>query len=70
MLHPPKCTPFHFESMLPALFQVESSEVSHADSPSNNPTFALRQEFRTGPEGVSGLTHIVALYRGLGSQEI
>lgn len=33
----------------------DCSEVCHADSPTSNPVFGLRQEYRTGPEGVSGL---------------
>lgn len=54
------------ESLSLPLFQVECSEVSYADSPSSNPVFALRQEYRTGPESVSRIPHIrVALCRVL-----
>eukprot|EP00903_Cladosiphon_okamuranus_P014233 g13222.t1 len=34
----------------------DCSEICHADSPSNNPVFGLRHEFRTGPEGRMDMT--------------
>lgn len=42
------------------LLQGDCSEVCHADSPSNNPVFGLRQEYRTGPEGVS-VSHLLRI---------
>lgn len=37
----------------PPCLQEPCSAISEGDSPSNNPVFGLRQEYRTGPESVS-----------------
>lgn len=58
--HVPEDTCF-FGACFPALLfrtvslQGDCSQVCQADSPSNNPVFGLRQEYRTGPEGVSAV---------------